>query len=112
MKISIPIVQGRLSPHFGHCETFAFIEVDEKAKKIVGREDVEAPPHQPGLLPVWLHERGVHMILAGGMGVRARELFAQKQIQVCVGAPSLEPETLVDQWMQGTLSLGDNICDH
>ncbi|MBU0756112.1 MAG: NifB/NifX family molybdenum-iron cluster-binding protein [Planctomycetes bacterium] len=112
MKISIPIVQGRLSPHFGHCETFALIDVDETTKKILGREDIEAPPHQPGLLPVWLHERGVNMIMAGGMGIRARELFAQKNIEVLVGAPSKDPEELVEDWMQGNLSLGDNICDH
>jgi predicted Fe-Mo cluster-binding NifX family protein len=112
MKIAIPMANGRLSPHFGHCETFAFIEVDRSEKKILKREDVGAPPHQPGFLPEWIASHGAQMILAGGMGVRALELFEQKGIQVLVGVPSEDPETLVKSWLDDELALGDNVCDH
>ena len=112
MKIAVPIVEGRLSPHFGHCETFTLIDVDKTGKEILKRDDIEAPPHQPGLLPGWLHERGAQMIFAGGMGSRAQELFAQNGIEVLIGAPSEDPEELVRSWMNGTLTLGDNVCDH
>jgi Mrp family chromosome partitioning ATPase len=51
MKIAIPLADGKLAAHFGHCERFALLEVDLAAHKILKREEVETPPHQPGLLP-------------------------------------------------------------
>jgi predicted Fe-Mo cluster-binding NifX family protein len=98
--------------HFGHCEQFALVDVDVAQKKIVRREDVAAPPHQPGLLPPWLAERGAKVIIAGGMGMRAQQLFAQQGIQVVVGAPAETPETLVENYLAGTLQSGENLCDH
>jgi len=86
MKIAIPLAEGKLTMHFGHCASFALIEVDATQKKILKREDVDAPPHQPGLLPPWLAERGANVIIAGGMGQRAQELFAAQGIKVIVGA--------------------------
>ena len=112
MKIAIPLADGILSMHFGHCERFALIDVDQTEKKILKREDIEAPPHEPGLLPPWLAERGANVIIAGGMGQRAQNLFAQQGIQVVVGAPAESPENLVANFLAGTLQAGENICDH
>ncbi len=112
MKIAIPIADGKLAMHFGHCERFALLDVDEAQKKIVARNDVEAPPHQPGLLPPWLAERGVTTVLAGGMGQRALGLFAEQGIQVVIGAPAEAPETIVADYLGGTLVTGANLCDH
>lgn len=112
MKIAIPMAEGRLTTHFGHCASFALISVDTVAKSIVNKEEVQAPPHEPGLLPVWLHEKQVSLIIAGGMGSRAQTLFEQKGIQVITGAPCLDPETLVTQYMNNTLETGDNGCSH
>lgn len=74
MRFAIPLAEGKLAIHFGHCaEAFALIDVDPAGKTIMIREDVEAPPHQPGLLPPWLAERGVNRIIAGAWG-NARRL--------------------------------------
>jgi predicted Fe-Mo cluster-binding NifX family protein len=112
MRIAIPIVDGLLSAHFGHCQSFALLDVDESAKRVVQREDVDAPPHQPGLLPAWLAERGADTIIATGMGQRAQSLFAEHDIRVVVGAEAAPPETLAVEYLSGTLSTGQNICDH
>jgi predicted Fe-Mo cluster-binding NifX family protein len=112
MRIAIPLANGRLSMHFGHCECFALIDVDTDCKKIIKRDDVDAPPHQPGLLPPWLASHGATTIIAGGMGQRAQDLFAQQGIQVVVGAPAETPERLVGDYIAGTLQTGDNVCDH
>mgnify|MGYP000197517347 CR=1 FL=1 len=112
MRIAIPLANGNLSMHFGHCECFALIDVDQMEKKIIKREDITAPPHQPGLLPPWLAEQGVEVIIAGGMGQRAQGLFAQQGIQVVIGAPAETPERLVNDFLSGTLAVGENICDH
>jgi predicted Fe-Mo cluster-binding NifX family protein len=112
MRIAIPLANGRLSAHFGHCERFALVDVDRAAKTLLKREDIDAPPHQPGLLPPWLAERGVNLIIAGGMGQRALSLFTEQNIQVVVGAPAETPEKLVANYLAGTLREGENICDH
>jgi predicted Fe-Mo cluster-binding NifX family protein len=52
------------------------------------------------------------MIIAGGMGSRAQGLFAESGIQVITGAPSEAPEVLVKNYLDGTLVVGDNVCDH
>jgi hypothetical protein len=57
MRVAIPICEGVLTMHFGHCEKFALVEVDPDLKAIVGTTMVDSPPHQPGLLPGWLAER-------------------------------------------------------
>jgi len=112
MRIAIPLVGGKLSPHFGHCERFALLDVDEAGKRILGQDDVEAPPHEPGLLPAWLAKQGATVILAGGMGQRAQDLFAAQNIRVVVGVPSETPDLLVAQYLAGTLQTGGNACDH
>ena len=112
MKIAIPLADGKLSMHFGHCAAFALVETDIKEKRIVKREDLDAPPHEPGLLPRWLAERGANLIIAGGMGQRAQALFCEHGIEVIIGAPAETPETLVAAWLAGTLQSGENVCDH
>ena len=112
MKIAMPLAEGKLTMHFGHCASFALIEIDTNEKKIVKREDLEAPPHEPGLLPKWLAERGANLIIAGGMGQRAQDLFCQNGIAVIIGAPTETPEALVNSYLAGTLKAGENVCDH
>ncbi|KPK72026.1 MAG: chromosome partitioning protein ParA [Phycisphaerae bacterium SM23_30] len=112
MRIAIPTAGGKLTAHFGHCEQFALIEVDTEKKEILQKEVLDSPPHQPGLLPSWLAERGANVIIAGGMGQRAQNLFAEKGIEVIVGAPSLDAETIVENYLNETLQAGENICDH
>ena len=112
MRIAIPVADGRLSMHFGHCERFALVDVDPAAKTILKREDIEAPKHEPGLLPPWLAERGARVIIAGGMGQRAQALFTEQGIKVVVGASVETPERLVADYLAGTLKAGENICDH
>jgi len=112
MRIAIPLAGGRLAQHFGHCAAFALVDVNPERREILSRRDVPAPDHQPGLLPRWLAEQGAQIVLAGGMGSRAQDLFAQHAIQVVVGVPSEDPETLAAAWLAGTLTSGENVCDH
>lgn len=112
MKIAIPITGDTLSLHFGHCEQFAIFDVDNDSKQIRNQELVMPPPHEPGVLPQWLAGLNVRLIIAGGMGQRAQQLFAQNNIEVAVGAPESEPQELVLQYLAGRLQCGQNICDH
>lgn len=110
--IAVPVADGKLAAHFGHCESFHLFSVNMERKEIVDRREIEAPPHQPGLLPRWLRERGATRILAGGMGARAHDFFSEMGIEVQIGAPAGVPEDLVQDWIEGKLVCGDNVCDH
>ena len=110
MKIAVPVVDGKLNMHFGHCSGFDVFETGEG--KIFSKAYIEAPAHEPGVLPKFLGEQGVGHIIAGGMGQRAQALFAENGISVTVGAPAGTSEDLVKAHLLGTLKSGENVCDH
>ncbi|MBW2015510.1 MAG: P-loop NTPase [Deltaproteobacteria bacterium] len=110
LRFAIPLAAGKLCAHFGHCEQFALIDTENG--EIKGKTLETPPPHEPGVLPRWLHEIGADVIIAGGMGARAQQLFQENGIKVVIGAPSETPETLVGQYLSDSLITGANICDH
>ena len=112
MRIAIPVVDGQLARHFGHCEQFMIFDVDRDAGGVGDATSLQAPPHQPGLLPEWLKRQGVDIVIAGGMGRRAQGLFAESGVEIFVGAVSDEPRTIIQEYMSGTLKTDDNPCDH
>ena len=110
MKFAIPMAMGKLTTHFGHCREFCLMDVEDG--KITNTTVLEPPPHEPGVLPKWLHEKGVNVIITGGMGQMAKQLFAQASIDVVTGAPPEAPETLVMAYLEKTLVTGENACGH
>ena len=112
MKYAVPVSGGIVSAHFGHCEQFALIDVDEAKKQVLKKELVNSPGHEPGLLPQWLAEKGVSLVIASGMGSRAQGLFQQNKIGVITGTMESDPEKAVLSHLNGILATGANICDH
>jgi predicted Fe-Mo cluster-binding NifX family protein len=110
MKIALPTANGELTMHFGHCEKFTIVDIENN--EITNKEELVPPPHEPGVLPKWLGEQNVDVIIAGGMGQRAQQLFAANNIKVLVGASAAPVEELVDAYLKGTLVAGENLCDH
>jgi len=111
-KIAVPVEGGCLAGHFGHCNAFELFETDAAGGGIGRSEIVEAPPHEPGRLPAWLSALGVDVVIAGGMGRRAQELFLASGIEVVVGASGGAPRDVVQSYLAGTLESSDNPCDH
>jgi predicted Fe-Mo cluster-binding NifX family protein len=112
MRVAVPVADGKVAAHFGHCSHFALLDVDEATKVIVKREVIPSPGHQPGFLPAWLAEEGVSIVIASGMGSRAQAIFNENRIQVVVGVLGDDPEKVVLDYIRGELAIGDNICDH
>lgn len=108
MRFAIPMANGKLTAHFGHCQMFALIDVERN--EITNTKFLEPPPHEPGILPKWLGQQGTNVVIAGGMGRRAIDLFNQAGITVITGAPSEAPETLVKHYLNNTLVMGENLC--
>lgn len=109
-KVAIPVSNGQLDPHFGHCKQFALYSIVEG--NVTQKEVLDAPPHEPGLLPRWLAEKGATEILAGGMGQRAIAIFNQCKINVFVGVPSKKDDDLINDYLKGALETNENACDH
>ena len=51
-KFAIPTLNEQLTAHFGHCEKFAIVEVEND--KVINEEFVTPPVHQPGVYPKFL----------------------------------------------------------
>ncbi len=112
MRIATPIAQNQLCMHFGHCEVFGFFDVDEKEKKIIKKEFLTPPPHEPGVLPSWIKSQGADLVITGGMGSRAQNLFNAAGVNVLTGAPSGDPEEIILSYLNDSLQAGANVCDH
>ncbi|MFH0915870.1 MAG: iron-sulfur cluster carrier protein MrpORP, partial [bacterium] len=112
IRFALPVSDGVLCSHFGHCQEFALIDVDRSSGSVVGKTTLPAPEHEPGLLPRWLADKKADLIISGGMGSRAQQLFVEQGMTVVTGAPMTDPETIVLDYLAGALETGDNVCDH
>ncbi|MBT3384390.1 MAG: hypothetical protein HN778_03065 [Prolixibacteraceae bacterium] len=110
MKFAIPMLNGQITAHFGHCEKFAVVET--KDNKVISEEMLTPPVHQPGAYPRFLAEKGVEVIIAGGMGQQAQNLFAQNNIEVFMGVATGTSKELVENYLNNQLDTGDNLCTH
>ena len=110
-RIAVPIDNnGMLDNHFGHCKFMSIMDVEDG--KIISEDKVVPPPHEPGLLPKWLADKGATDILAGGMGQKAIQLFNQAGVNAFVGAPKLSAKELVEGFIAEELDFSANYCDH
>ena len=110
MKIALPIANNRLCEHFGHCEKFYVVDVVDG--KIDNPKMLTPPPHEPGVIPKWLGENNVSVVIAGGMGPMAVQLLEGNGMEVVIGVAAGEPEKIVNDYINGTLKSGENVCDH
>jgi Mrp family chromosome partitioning ATPase/predicted Fe-Mo cluster-binding NifX family protein len=107
MKIAVASDRDMVTEHFGHCETFNIFEAEKG--QIVKSESIANPGHKPGFLPVFLNEQGVNVIISGGMGGGAVDLFNEKGIEVIVGASGLA-KTAAEHYLQGMLKSTGSVC--
>ncbi len=107
MKIAVACEGTEVAQHFGHCEQFSVFEVSDG--KVMSKEQVRNPGHRPGFLPVFLHDMGIEVIISGGMGGGAIEIFNEKGIEVCTGA-SGSAERVAVSFAKGELSSTGSVC--
>jgi len=107
MKIAVASENDMVAGHFGHCETFTIF--DTEGAKILKKEAIPNPGHKPGFLPNFLNDLGVKVIIAGGMGGGAIDIFNEKQIEVIVGANG-KTEQVVTEYLKGNLQSTGSVC--
>jgi len=106
---AVPTAGGVVCEHFGRCENFSIVETEDD--HIVQEKVLTPPVHEPGVYPQFLKDQGVDIVICGGMGVKAQQLFTGQGIGICIGATSLTPPELVNNYLSGQLSSGANLCD-
>ncbi len=110
MRIAVASDKGRVANHFGHCEEFWICDVVDR--KVTNVDKIPNPGHKPGFLPKYLHEIGTNVIISGGMGSGAVDLFYEKGIEVVIGAKDSSIDA-VNSFIEGDLKSTGSICnDH
>lgn len=107
MKIAVASEGPMVTGHFGHCENFNIFEVENN--KIIKKDSIPNPGHKPGFLPNFLNDMGVNVIISGGMGAGAVEIFNEKNIEVITGAQG-NAEAVVNSYLEGKLVSTGSIC--
>jgi predicted Fe-Mo cluster-binding NifX family protein len=96
--------EAQLGAHFGHCDLYTLIQVEDNAVKAV--EVIPNVPHQQGgcMAPVqYLAGKGVKILIAGGMGLRPLMGFNQVGIDVFHGGEATTVGEAVDAMLAGNL---------
>jgi predicted Fe-Mo cluster-binding NifX family protein len=109
MRIAVATENGKVAAHFGRCPAYTIVDLVEGELK--DRHVVENPGHAPGVIPQFLHEMDVSVIIAGGMGQRAQALFEEMGIKPVIGATGTVEEILTS-CVLGTLEGGESLCTH
>lgn len=107
IKIAVASENEMVTEHFGHCANFNIFEAENN--QIVKRQSIPNPGHKPGFLPNYLNDMGVNVIISGGMGGGAIDIFNEKGIDVIVGA-SGNAETVAEAYLQGSLKSTGSVC--
>jgi predicted Fe-Mo cluster-binding NifX family protein len=108
IKIAVASENEMITEHFGHCLNFNIFETEEK--QIIKSESIPNPGHRPGFLPNYLNDMGVNVVISGGMGRSAIDIFTEKGIEVIVGARGKAKEA-AEAYLQGSLKSTGSVCD-
>ena len=110
MKIAIPTKQDQVDNHFGHCDFFTIFELNEQFD-VIGKEKLEAGKvcGCKSNLTDDLVQKGVNLLLAGGIGEGAIRKLNAENIEVIAGFNG-NIETAVETWKRKDFSSNFTIC--
>ncbi|MEN8153444.1 MAG: NifB/NifX family molybdenum-iron cluster-binding protein [Acidobacteriota bacterium] len=109
MKIAIATEGDLVAQHFGRCSEYTIIKVENS--KVVEKAIIDNPGHAPGYLPRFLSDMGVKIILSGGMGPKAINLFRERKVEPLVGV-SGPVNKIIEDLLNEKLVLGESECNH
>ncbi|MBW2735169.1 MAG: NifB/NifX family molybdenum-iron cluster-binding protein [Deltaproteobacteria bacterium] len=105
-------LNAQVSGHFGAAAFFTLVTIDDDGK--VGDIRSEANPHAqqhtPGAVPKFIRSLNANVIIAGGMGQRAQQIFTNLGMEVRAGK-SGTVGNVIDAYLAGQLAEGAP-CQH
>jgi predicted Fe-Mo cluster-binding NifX family protein len=107
IKIAVASENEMVTEHFGHCKNFNIF--DTEAGGVISEASIPNPGHKPGFLPNFLNDMGVCVVISGGMGGGAVDIFNEKGIEVIVGAQG-DAKAAVLAYLNGALPSTGSVC--
>ncbi|WP_105618275.1 NifB/NifX family molybdenum-iron cluster-binding protein [Vallitalea okinawensis] len=105
-KIAIALDGNGIAGHFGRSERFQIMYTHDN--KVQGKEVIRKK-HEPGQLIQYLADRGVNLIIAGGMGECAQKKLTALEMEFIVGAEGHVDQVMQD-YLNGKLRSTGEVC--
>jgi predicted Fe-Mo cluster-binding NifX family protein len=105
-------LEGEMSMHFGRCPSYLVAQVEDDGN-ITATEVIENPyfkKHTPGEVPRFINSIEVNVMIAGGMGPKAIDMFNDFGIEVVTGVGGCVGNVL-KAYLNGEIS-GATGCSH
>lgn len=109
MKIAVTYENGNVFPHFGHTEAFKVYEVEDG--KIMSAEVIGSDGAGHEALAGVLLDKGIEVLICGGIGAGAVSALSEAGIEVCSGADG-NADDAVRAFLSGELKNGGVNCSH
>ena len=109
MRIAVTYENGTIFQHFGHTETFKVYEVEDG--KVASSEVIGSNGSGHGALASLLNDRGIDVLICGGIGGGAQRALDERGIELCAGQ-SGDADAAVEAYLRGELVNTGANCDH
>ena len=109
MRIAVTHDNGEVFQHFGHSEEFKVYEVEDGA--VQSSEVIGSNGSGHGALAALLADKGIDVLICGGMGGGAQNALEEAGIELCAGASGNADEA-VAAYLRGELVNTGANCDH
>jgi len=111
MKIALPTNMGMIDSHFGHCEAYTIVEINEN-NEVISKNMLQSPQGCgcKSNIAYTLADMGVKLMLAGNIGQGAVNVLSSQKIEVLKGCEG-EIDQVVQNYLLGKLVDSPNICN-
>jgi len=104
-------LQAEMSMHFGRCPFYTIVDVDDnEVKEVQVIENPYFQNHVPNVVPGFINEQNANVMIAGGMGPRAIQMFEGYGIEVATGLGGIV-ENVLKAYLDGRVQ-GASACSH
>ena len=104
-------LNSEMSMHFGRCPFFTLVDVEDG--KMTNAQVIANPAfenHVPGVVPKFINDQQANVMVAGGMGPKAIEMFSGFGIEVATGVGG-KVEKVLNAYLEGRVK-GTAPCEH
>ncbi|MBR4692026.1 MAG: FKBP-type peptidyl-prolyl cis-trans isomerase [Oscillospiraceae bacterium] len=109
MRIAVTYEDGKVFQHFGHTEQFKIYEIADGRAVSAGLLSAGGTSHEA--LAALLKERGIDVLICGGIGGGAAAALSEQGIELCAGA-SGDADEAAAAYIRGELADTGVNCDH
>ena len=105
-------LESAVAHHFGRCPFYVSVDVEDgEVKNTQTKENPFFSSHEPGVVPQYIAGEKADVMIAGGMGPRAIEWFAQLGVKAVTGVAGTVRDAL-DDYLNGKLTSADSCGEH